>query len=100
MRSFCAGMCALVLCVPWQSSAAPALPRQGNVAFGAGFQRSWASESTLHLVGPGHDLTLHNVQSHDDPRYWDDLINMQYAWRLTYFLADWLALSLGQDHMK
>lgn len=73
-----------------------------------GYNRSIFSNSDIHFSGTGYDFTLKDVKAFDRPTDFSlknyfkpaNITIPQYVYRLSYFVTDHWAVSLGMDHMK
>ncbi|MEY2828619.1 MAG: hypothetical protein RIQ33_477 [Bacteroidota bacterium] len=73
-----------------------------------GYNRSFYSNSNVHLKGNNFDLTFYQLKAKDKP-YPFNLKNYidptsiwvpQYNYRVGYFINDKVSISIGLDHMK
>lgn len=81
--------------------------KKGTFSFYWGYNRSFFSKTNIHFNGPNYDFTLYDVKGTDRPTPLSlTYINPttisipQYNYRLSYFINDRFAISLGMDHMK
>lgn len=82
--------------------------RKGSVMVFWGWNISAYSKSDIHFKGNGYDFQLENVKASDRPtpfsfRKYFKLANLtipQVNYRITYFPADNLGITIGMDHMK
>jgi hypothetical protein len=73
-----------------------------------GYNRSWYSNSTLNLTGPGYQFSLKGMAAHDMPNPLDPGIQLnplrfttgQYDVRFGYYFKNHFAISLGYDKLK
>lgn len=81
---------------------------KGDMMFFWGWNRAAYTNSDIHFKGTNYNFTLDNVQARDrqTPFRFNIYFNLgkvtvpQVNYRLTYFLADNLGLTIGVDHMK
>ena len=81
---------------------------KGSMFFSWGYNRSVYTESDLHIIGQGYDLTLKNAKAIDRPHPFslenyfsiDRLTVPQFNIRAGYYFKNNWAISFGVDHMK
>lgn len=82
--------------------------QKGDMMFFWGYNRAVYANSDIHFKGNNYDFTLQNVQARDrqTPFRANIYFNInkitvpQVNYRLSYFIADNLSITLGMDHMK
>ena len=73
-----------------------------------GYNRSWYSNSTLNLTGPGYQFSLKGLAAQDMPNKLDPGIQLnpvksstgQYNVRFGYYIKNHFAISFGYDKLK
>jgi len=82
--------------------------KKGQIAISWGWNRAAYTHSDISFAGSDYNFKLYNVAAHDRPtlpvtlKYLKptDLTIPQTNFRLSYFIKNDLAISLGDDHMK
>lgn len=81
---------------------------KGRIYFYWGWNRSWYSQSDLHLKGENYDFRLDDLRATDrpskvgiDPYFTPSKLSLpQTNARIGYYLTDKIDISIGLDHMK